>query len=89
METLLEIYSVSLLLYPEEYRETSRTSKMELLAKIANGFQPLTIFANSSILDVQQGSDYTSCINLDFLSRNCQIISTNKVFLGAHLQNSL
>ena len=38
METLLEIYSVSLLLYPEEYREPSRTSKMELLAKIANDF---------------------------------------------------
>ena len=27
---------------------------MELFAKIVNGFKPLTIFAKSSILDVQQ-----------------------------------
>ena len=36
------------------YSEPSRTSKMELFAKIANCFQPLTIF----ILDVRQESEY-------------------------------
>ena len=30
------------------------------LQKIVNGFQPLTIFAKSSILDVQLGSKYAS-----------------------------
>ena len=33
---------------------------MEIFAKIVNGFQPLTIFAKSSILDVLQGSEYAS-----------------------------
>ena len=28
--------------------------------KIVNGFQPLTIFAKSTILDVWQGYEYTS-----------------------------
>ena len=36
----------------EEYSESCQTSKMELFAKILNGFQLLTIFAKSSILDV-------------------------------------
>ena len=36
--------------------EPSRTSKMELFAKIAHG-KPLTIFAQSPILDVQLGSE--------------------------------
>ena len=33
---------------------------MEIFAKIVNGFQPLTIFAKSCILDVLQGSEYAS-----------------------------
>ena len=39
---------------------TSRTSKMELFVEIVNDFQPLTIFAKSSILNVRLGSEYTS-----------------------------
>ena len=37
--------------------EVCLTSKMELFAKIVNGFQPLTIFARRSILDTSQGSE--------------------------------
>ena len=36
----------------EAYSQPSRTSKIELFAKIVNGFQSLTIFAKSFILDV-------------------------------------
>ena len=36
----------------EAYSEPCQTSKIELFAKIVNGFQPLTIFAKSSVLDV-------------------------------------
>ena len=38
--------------YPVEYSEPYETSKMELFAKIVNGFQLFTIFAKSSILDI-------------------------------------
>ena len=44
----------------ETYSEPSRISQMELFAKIVNGFQPLTIFARSSILDVRLGFEYAS-----------------------------
>ena len=37
--------------------ETSRTSKTELFAKVVNSFQPVTIFAKRSILDVWLGSE--------------------------------
>ena len=33
---------------------------MKLFARIVNGFQLLTIFAKSSILDIQLGSEYAS-----------------------------
>ena len=33
---------------------------MKRLAKIVNGFQPLTIFAKRSILDIWQSSEYSS-----------------------------
>ena len=36
---------------------------MEIFAKIANSFEPLTIFANSYILDVRLRSDYVSTIS--------------------------
>ena len=39
---------------------------MEPLAKIVNAFQPLTIFAKSSILDVRQDSVYASAHNYQF-----------------------
>ena len=35
-------------------------SMMGLFAKIVNGFQPLTVFAKSSILDVRLGFKYVS-----------------------------
>ena len=37
---------------PKANSEPSQTSKKKLSAKIVNGFQPLTIFAKSSISDV-------------------------------------
>ena len=36
----------------EAYSETSQKSKMELYAKMLNGFKPITIFAKYSILDL-------------------------------------
>ena len=33
---------------------------MEIFAKIVNDFQPLIVFAKSSILDVWQASEYAS-----------------------------
>ena len=47
-------------LISEAYSEPSRTSKMKLFAKIDHGFQPLTIFLKSSILDVPLDSEYAS-----------------------------
>ena len=43
-----------------EYSEAYQASKMKDFAKIVNGFQQLTIFAKSSILDVWQSSGYAS-----------------------------
>ena len=57
------LINLSLLLHPGTYPEQSRTSKMEIFAKIANSFEPLTIFANSYILDVRLRSDYVSTIS--------------------------
>ena len=57
------LINLSLLLHPGTYPEQSRTSKMEIFAKIANSFEPLTIFANSYILDVRLRSDYVSNIS--------------------------
>ena len=47
----------------EEYLEQLRTSKMELFAQVFNGFKPLIVFAQSSILDVLSGSKYASGYN--------------------------
>ena len=44
------------------YSEPIQTSKMKFLAKIVNTFQPLTISAKSSILDVRLGSEYDPVI---------------------------
>ena len=41
------------------YSEPCQTSNTEVFAEIGNGFQLLTIFSKSSILDVSQGSEYT------------------------------
>ena len=40
--------------------QSSQTSKMELFAKIVNGWKPLFIFTKGSILDLWLGSEYTS-----------------------------
>ena len=47
-------------LIAETYSEPSQISKMNVLAKIVNGFQSLLIFPKSSILDVWLGSEYVS-----------------------------
>ena len=48
------------LLSTEVHSEASQTSKMELFAKSVTSFQPLTVFAKYSILDVWLGSEYAS-----------------------------
>ena len=48
---------------PGAHSEPSQTSKMELLAKRVNGFQPFTIFAKSSILYFRLVSKHTSGVN--------------------------
>ena len=52
---------ISRLMYfkAEAYSEPYLTFKTECLAKTFNGFQPLIIFAYTSILDILQGSKYT------------------------------
>ena len=47
----------------EAYSKPSQKSKMKLSAKIATGFQLLTIFAKSLIIDALPGSEYTSEFN--------------------------
>ena len=46
----------------EVYSELCQTYKMELFAKIVNGFQLLTIFAKNAILDVLQGFECASVV---------------------------
>ena len=47
----------------EVYWEFFQTPKMELFTKMVNGFQPLIIYAKSSISDVWQVSEHVSAIN--------------------------
>ena len=44
----------------EAYLRSCQTSMMKYFPKIVKGFQPLTIFAKRSILDVWQGFKYPS-----------------------------
>ena len=46
--------------YCATYWEPSRTSKIRFLTKTARGFQSLTIFTKSSILDVLQDTEHSS-----------------------------
>ena len=48
-------------LMPKTYSEPWYKSKMELLVKLVNAFQPFPISAKSSILDVWYGSEY-ACV---------------------------
>ena len=45
----------------EDHSQPSQTSKMELLAKIVNSWNLLTISAKTYILDVWLGSEY-ACV---------------------------
>ena len=47
----------------EVYSEHGEMSKVECFAKIINDLQPLNIFAKCSVLDVWQGTEYTSAID--------------------------
>ena len=58
--SLISNYSNSRACYTEAYSEPSQTSKMELFARIIKGFQLLTIFIKSSILDIRLGFEYAS-----------------------------
>ena len=42
------------------YLGPCQTSKIVVFAKMNNGFQPLTVFAKSFIIEVLLGSEYTS-----------------------------
>ena len=57
---ILEIFGNSLEIVLDRVTFPSQTSKMELFAKIINGFQLLNIFAKISILDVRLGFEYAS-----------------------------
>ena len=48
------------------YSEHCQTSKMERFENIIEGFEPLTVFAKRSILDVWQGSEYASTADAYF-----------------------
>ena len=50
----------------ETYSEQSQTSKIKIFAKTVNGFQQLTRFAKTLILDVCQGSECASTLLLVF-----------------------
>ena len=49
----------------EAYSEPSQTSKLEVFAKIVNGFSFLTIFAKSSIVDIWKDSEFASEASID------------------------
>ena len=52
----------------EAYSEQSQTSKMKLFAEKGNSWKPLTIFAESYILDVSLGSEFASAICLKYVT---------------------
>ena len=54
-ETFLTLEAIS-----ETYSEPCQISKMEVFAKIVNGFSFLTIFTKNSILDVWHNSEFPS-----------------------------
>ena len=46
----------------DAYSKTYEKSKMELYMKIFGGFQVLTSFGNSAVLDVWQDTEYVSTL---------------------------
>ena len=64
----------------EAYSETCQASKMEHFPKIINGFKSLTFFAQHSILDIRQGSDYVSDHqSADSISQNIYTSFMNEI----------
>ena len=51
----------------EAYLEPCQTSKIDIFAKIINGFQSLTTFTESSFTDIWQGYENASEISLNAL----------------------
>ena len=64
----------------ETYSEPWYTSKMELLVKIVNSFQPLPISPKSSILDIWQGSEYASILWAGLI--DVQLTEENQISCG-------
>ena len=60
---------VSLETNSEAYSKTCQISKMEVFAQIVNGFQFLTNFAKSSILDVWQDHGFPNEVCNDFAEK--------------------
>ena len=60
----------------QAYSEPCQTSKMECFEEVVNSWKLLTYFAKLSILDVWQGSEYTSVICYSLLVK---IVDTNKI----------
>ena len=55
----------------KEYLESCQTSKMELFAKIVNGFLPLTILAKNFMSGAWLGSEVASGIVTNILNQEC------------------
>ena len=53
--------------YSETCSKHCQTSKMECFEKIIEGFEPLTILAKRSILNVWQRSEYASAADAYFV----------------------
>ena len=58
----------------QAYLEPNQSSKKELPAKTINDFEPLTIFAKSSTLDVWLGSEWDSGLTIIFFIK-CKNLS--------------
>ena len=57
-----QIFIWSMYSRSEAYSIPCQTSEIELFAKIFNGFKPLTVNANSTILDIWQRSEYACAV---------------------------
>ena len=59
----------------EAYLEPCQTSKMAFFVKAKIGFQPLSVFAKSQILDVWEGFECTSAKYLRSVFKNRRGVS--------------
>ena len=60
IDGMANLFFLERLKVPEAYSELSRACKMELFAKIVNGYRFLTISVKISIVDVRLCSEYIS-----------------------------